>query len=541
MSDISQIMTFITFSVYHKIPIIIYNVTTEKVKNGLAQEINYLAKMGISLEFNADSIYVNHQNDILPINIDVTSISIYSDHQPLFALMLLKANGNSTITEHVWKKRFDYAKELQKLGLKLHLDGQTLKIMPSTPVQSAEPLHARDLRSAAVLTIAALAAPKKTQLYGLEHLVRGYDHFIQDLSLFGSKIEENTDRYPLCPSAMRVKNYHREHLENTLDLKRCELIHPYLEEILTSLNFDNVKKINIYPNIESAKEIVAQQLHLSPKNLIFSAGSDCMASYIVQALTKITKRIILQYPNYFGWENYATLNDVDIKKIYYTENIINHLDQPPSLVIISNPNNPTGLTLSKHEILHLSKKCQEQGHILIIDECFSAFAGLDHYDILGINEHTIFVRSYSKCYGLAGVRIAITIASQSIVDYLSRWRPDSGISREALNLIAQVHKHKSKFNEIYQDISDSREKFIQSIKILKPEWHALPTKANFVAFNLGTENAYDFANLLRKKNILIKAFSPLATDSNYIRIGIVHEMLMRYVVRSIEEMDEVCS
>ncbi|MBV9575138.1 MAG: hypothetical protein JO149_00770, partial [Gammaproteobacteria bacterium] len=85
MSDISQIMTYITLSVYCKTPLTLTHITTAQVKAGLKAEFNYFKKMGIHLNFTNNTISIAKVKNISALNIEVTSIGIYSDHQPFFA------------------------------------------------------------------------------------------------------------------------------------------------------------------------------------------------------------------------------------------------------------------------------------------------------------------------------------------------------------------------------------------------------------------------------------------------------------------------
>ena len=132
ISDISQIMTYITLSVYHNLSLILSNITIDSVREGLKTEFRYLKDMGINLLFKNDTIEICKKPTLSKLDIEVTSIGIYSDHQPLFAIMLLEAENNSTIKELVWKLRFSYATQLKKLGLLLEVDENQLMIYPSS-------------------------------------------------------------------------------------------------------------------------------------------------------------------------------------------------------------------------------------------------------------------------------------------------------------------------------------------------------------------------------------------------------------------------
>lgn len=187
-ADISEIITYITIACYHNISLKINNVESEKMKHYLFAEFHYLDKMGIFCEFNNNNIAISPPNEIKALDIEVTSLGIYSDHQPFFALLLFNAAQPSTIVERVWHSRFSYAKELKKLGVECEVLENSLKIYPSIPFKSNQTLNARDLRAAAALLIAALKTPGASYIHGLSHLKRGYEDLLENLIKLNGKI-----------------------------------------------------------------------------------------------------------------------------------------------------------------------------------------------------------------------------------------------------------------------------------------------------------------------------------------------------------------
>ena len=188
MSDISQIVTFISLATFHKMPLKLTNVTVQRVKDGLVHEIKLFEKIGVNINFGKNSIAVPKINKIFPADVEVTSINIYSDHQPFFALLLSTASEKSKIKELVWKNRFEYARELNKLGFNFKINDNEMHIFQHHNLKTDQTLTALDLRAAATLIIAATKVPGDTVINGVGHLNRGYENFIQDLNNLGGKI-----------------------------------------------------------------------------------------------------------------------------------------------------------------------------------------------------------------------------------------------------------------------------------------------------------------------------------------------------------------
>lgn len=194
VSDITEIITYISCSIYMNHPLTLKNVTVNRVKEALKPELEFLKEMGINLKWNDNSIYVPQVKRINPVDIDVVSMGIYSDSQPFFTLMLLRGDNKSRITDHVWTNRFRYAIEMKKIGIKLEIEDNTVFISPGYPC-SASTLYATDLRAAAVLILASLKAPGKTTIKNVDHLTRGYENFIETLQFLGADVTLCKEKY----------------------------------------------------------------------------------------------------------------------------------------------------------------------------------------------------------------------------------------------------------------------------------------------------------------------------------------------------------
>lgn len=185
ISDLSEVMTFIALSVAMRMPITIDGVTVSRVRRGLAAEIQLLELMGVSLAWGRERIVVTPPAKLRSVDIEVTSVGIYSDHQPFFAVMLLDGHRPAHIRERVWKDRFSYAEQLQKMGACIDLLDREIVIYPSKISAPREPLVATDLRGAAALVIAACKVGEPVTVTGLEHLKRGYGSFAMSLRSLG--------------------------------------------------------------------------------------------------------------------------------------------------------------------------------------------------------------------------------------------------------------------------------------------------------------------------------------------------------------------
>jgi UDP-N-acetylglucosamine 1-carboxyvinyltransferase len=157
----------------------------------LSPELAVLDDMGSVIDWNNDSCVIHKVSQLTPTNLTVTSHGIYSDAQPLVAVLAAYAHGTSLITETVWTERFSYATGLAALGFGVEVRPPKLTLRGGGPHPDAAPtcLVARDLRSAASLLVAALTVPGTAILEGMSHLSRGYTDLPGQLAKCGADIK----------------------------------------------------------------------------------------------------------------------------------------------------------------------------------------------------------------------------------------------------------------------------------------------------------------------------------------------------------------
>lgn len=193
MPDISEIISFIGFGIYNNINLNLHFDEIQKVKDGLHWEFYYLEKCNAPIAWNDKGIKIIKQkrNKISNFNITVDSTTIFSDSQPFFALIALKACGDSYITEKVWTSRFQYAQEARKLNIPFEIKGNTLIVHPLKNIEnaSANELIANDLRAAFALLTLASGLDNAITIRNFHHIHRGYAKIYDKLRGLGLNIK----------------------------------------------------------------------------------------------------------------------------------------------------------------------------------------------------------------------------------------------------------------------------------------------------------------------------------------------------------------
>ena len=147
-----------------------------------------LLEMGCTLVEGDDWIRVIAEGEVGSTNVKTLPYPGFpTDMQPQIAVALALAKGSSMVTESIFENRFKYVDELNRMGAKIKVEGNTAYIEGVEKFTSAQ-LSAPDLRAGAALVIAALAADGISQIDDIEYIQRGYEDFEGKLSALGAII-----------------------------------------------------------------------------------------------------------------------------------------------------------------------------------------------------------------------------------------------------------------------------------------------------------------------------------------------------------------
>lgn len=170
------------------------------VKNVIAEHIDaFLSKleeMGVVIDINDEEIFVHPTQQLKMVSIKTQPYPGFAtDLQQPITPLLFKAKGVGTIIDTIYPKRVKHIPELQRMGAIAKIEGDTIKLNGPNHELTGAVVTASDLRAGACLIIAALMAKGTTEILGVEHILRGYAHIIENLKQLGADINMVDDSY----------------------------------------------------------------------------------------------------------------------------------------------------------------------------------------------------------------------------------------------------------------------------------------------------------------------------------------------------------
>lgn len=181
--------TFMIAAAATKGDVLVKNVIPKHMESLTAK----LIEMNVRVEEFDDSIRIYVKDRLSKVNIKTLPYPGFpTDLQPPAAILLLRAEGISTITEGIFENRFQYIEELKRMGANIRVEGRMAVIEGGSKLSGA-PIKALDLRAGAACVIAALIAEGETELSNVHYLDRGYENIVEKFSKLGADIKRISD------------------------------------------------------------------------------------------------------------------------------------------------------------------------------------------------------------------------------------------------------------------------------------------------------------------------------------------------------------
>jgi len=268
--------------------------------------------------------------------------------------------------------------------------------------------------------------------------------------------------------------------ERKIFLTHSYFKYPLPEEILKELS-EELKDINLYPSggeYTELRQVLAKYVGVKIENILPANGSD----EVIQIVTRVYKgEVLIPIPTFSQYEASADREGLPkalVNCLQDGEYTINYSDQQlksASLIWICNPNNPTGTRVPREKIIDILQRAEG---MVVVDECNYEYLRETVIDLIGKYENLIISRSFSKNFGIAGLRLGFAISNSQNIRRLAAFGQYFRVNRIAEKAAEKVLKHLDYYQEVWEKIKKVRDKFVKQINELG--FCAYDSKANFV-------------------------------------------------------------
>jgi histidinol-phosphate aminotransferase len=264
--------------------------------------------------------------------------------------------------------------------------------------------------------------------------------------------------------------------------------------------------LNRYPDPHQnlLRNALSEYLDVTPGKLFFGVGSDEIIDLIIRIFCDPgLSNVIIPGPTYGMYKVACDINNVLVRACSLDNNfdvdiesILKTADDNTKIIFLCSPNNPTGNILNKEAIRSLAAVFNG---IIFIDEAYIDFVEDKSFlkDLFNY-KNVIISRTFSKAWGLAGVRCGYCIADEYIISTLFKVKAPYNISTLTSNIILKSFKNLHLRKSMISDINNEKERLIYQLNTISLIDHMYPSSANFILVKL-KEAGYIFKCLNEKK------------------------------------------
>ncbi|MDO8428202.1 MAG: histidinol-phosphate transaminase [Candidatus Diapherotrites archaeon] len=310
------------------------------------------------------------------------------------------------------------------------------------------------------------------------------------------------------------------------------------KKILKQLQKMDFKKLNQYPSYSKAINALAKYWKISTEQVLLTNGSNEAIKVCMDAAVGVGNEILLMTPSYKMYEVYGQASFGKIKKIklnadysFPVKKIIQGINKKTALIIICNPNSPTGTMISKKELEQVLKKAKNA--LVLVDEAYGEFnnttcIGLTKkYGNLGV------VKTLAKAYGLAGIRLGYIIGNQKIIQELKKVKAPYTVNTIAADIIPTALTDQTGMKRYVQEIQKSKKILYKKLK--KEKISFTPSKTNFVLIDFREKKDLVF-NGLKNEKVLVRDVSQQLGLTGCLRITVGTVDQTKYLIQKLDQI-----
>lgn len=180
-------------------------------------------------------------------------------------------------------------------------------------------------------------------------------------------------------------------------------------------------------------------------------------------------------------------------------------DEGPELLFLCSPNNPTGTVEDRHAVLALADACRQQGTLLVVDEAYGEFADWTALDLVDDDRPLVVVRTYSKVWSMAALRLGFAVAPGWVVDELEKVVLPYSLSAPTQLAGVLALDHVDEMRDRVDALVAERERMLVALRAV-PAVTAFPSGANFVLLRVDGDG-HALWEALVERGVLVRDFS----------------------------------
>ena len=328
--------------------------------------------------------------------------------------------------------------------------------------------------------------------------------------------------------------------EKVIKLNTNENPYPASPRVFAALRKAIHRSLRLYPEplADSLRTVAASTYRVKRENILAGNGSDEILSIIMRSFIGPQDRVAFPVPTYSLYDTLIAIQEGQPSPVDYLPDFSlpeTLAAQNAAVTFLCNPNSPSGTIVPLPDIERLARAVSG---ILVVDEAYVDFAeseGASTVPLISRLSNLIVLRTFSKSFSLAGMRVGLAFASEEIISGMMKVKDSYNLNRLSLVAATAALQDMSWMTRNVGRIQRSRRQLSTGLR--KMGFYVYPSHANFVMARKKEQNLKRLYERLKDQQIFVRYFDvPGLQDSLRITVGTPQEI--RALLKEIEAIDD---
>ena len=292
-----------------------------------------------------------------------------------------------------------------------------------------------------------------------------------------------------------------------------------------------------YPERAPVEAIVAAHLGLAPAQVALTNGVDEAIHVLFEAFLDEGDELLLPVPTYTMYEIYASATDARAVAVqaaddlqFPFERLLAAISPRTKIIAIANPNSPSGSAATRAQLVEIATRAPHA--VLLVDEAYFHFHGETVVDLIGVVPNLMMARTFSKAYGLAGLRLGLLAGPVELMRWVKRVLSPYSVNSLALACLPPALEDAAYLDWYVGEVLAARAEFEAALD--EAGVRRWPSRANFVLVEIGALHK-EFTLLMSEAGVLVRDRSSDPGCDGRVRITIGTREQMRQAAVALNE------
>jgi histidinol-phosphate aminotransferase len=309
---------------------------------------------------------------------------------------------------------------------------------------------------------------------------------------------------------------------------------PKVREVLGSISAGSLTR---YPEREPVEAIVAAHVGVRAEQLALTNGVDEAIHVLFETFLEADDELLLPVPTYTMYQVYASATDARVVAVQAADDLqvpfdrlIAAITPRTKIIAVANPNSPSGSIATREQLLELAQRAPHA--VLLVDEAYYHFHGQTVMDLVGTVPNLVVARTFSKAYGLAGLRLGLLAGPVDLMRWVRRVLSPYSVNSIALACLPPALEDTGYIDWYVSEVLAGRVDFEAALDNLGlRRW---PSRANFILVDIGPQHR-EFVRLMRDRGVLVRDRSSDPGCDGRVRITIGTREQMKQGIAALNE------